>query len=365
MVKSVYGELLVPVFGSDLAIPGFESFELSAAVRQDHYSDLTNATTTNPKFGFNWKPVSAIKVRGSYGTSFRAPALTQAVIPSFSALINYATTADPSSPTGSSTGMSLTNNNPDLQPESADTYSLGIEFKPLRGLTATATWFSVDYRNLIQTTTAATALANPLYSSLVIRNPTADQIAAVLATGLRIQGTPVPNPAYIVDGRPQNQGGVRAQGVDFTLAYQADLGFARLDAGAVGTLMTKFDVAPIRGSAYLKQYDTSNAPSDVRVRANVGLESGGIRGEIVANFNDSYVNNFAATPQRVKSLTTFDARIDYAPESGILEGFTLGAYVQNLFDKDPPFVNVDGGVNFAAGASPLGRLVTVSLSKKF
>ena len=74
-VDSVYGELFVPVFGAANAMPGFERLELNAAVRYDKYSDVGG--TTNPKFGINWEPVRGLKLRGSYGTSFRAPTIPE------------------------------------------------------------------------------------------------------------------------------------------------------------------------------------------------------------------------------------------------------------------------------------------------
>src|SRR5690606_36815716 len=74
-VDSVYAELYVPVFGAENAIPGFYRLEFNAALRHDKYSDVGN--TTNPKFGLNWSPVSGIRLRGSYGTSFRAPTIPE------------------------------------------------------------------------------------------------------------------------------------------------------------------------------------------------------------------------------------------------------------------------------------------------
>jgi iron complex outermembrane receptor protein len=74
-VDSAYAELVVPVFGAANAIPGLRKLELDGAVRYDKYSDV--GATTNPKFGVNWSPIERMTVRGSYGTSFRAPTLPQ------------------------------------------------------------------------------------------------------------------------------------------------------------------------------------------------------------------------------------------------------------------------------------------------
>ena len=54
----------------------------------------------------------------------------------------------------------------------------------------------------------------------------------------------------------------------------------------------------------------------------------------------------------------------------MLGGLTLGAEVRNLFDLDPPYVNLapsgngSGGYD-ASAASPIGREVAFSLRAKF
>ena len=73
-VTSAYGEIYIPVVGKGNAIPLVQALEIDAAVRYDHYSDFGD--TTNPKVGVTWKVDDDLKLRGSWGTSFRAPTLT-------------------------------------------------------------------------------------------------------------------------------------------------------------------------------------------------------------------------------------------------------------------------------------------------
>ena len=72
-VKSVYGEVFLPIFGEGNASPFFYGLALSLSGRFDHYSDF--GSTTNPKIGLTWEPVEGLNFRGSYGRSFRAPGL--------------------------------------------------------------------------------------------------------------------------------------------------------------------------------------------------------------------------------------------------------------------------------------------------
>ena len=53
-VYSVFGEVVVPIFGGGNAIPGMRSLVLGGSVRC-HYSDFGG--TPNPKIGLTWKPV--------------------------------------------------------------------------------------------------------------------------------------------------------------------------------------------------------------------------------------------------------------------------------------------------------------------
>lgn len=57
----------------ELVMPWGEGLETQLAGRYDQYSDFGN--TLNPKFGFAWKPVERLLLRGNMATGFRAPDL--------------------------------------------------------------------------------------------------------------------------------------------------------------------------------------------------------------------------------------------------------------------------------------------------
>ena len=46
--------------------------DLEFSWRHDQYSDVGG--TSNPKVAFNWAPINDLLIRGTWGTSFRAPA---------------------------------------------------------------------------------------------------------------------------------------------------------------------------------------------------------------------------------------------------------------------------------------------------
>ena len=73
-ITSAFAEIYIPVIGAANEVPLVKSLALDGAARFDNYTDV--GSTTNPKLGLTWKMSSDVSVRGSWGTSFRAPALT-------------------------------------------------------------------------------------------------------------------------------------------------------------------------------------------------------------------------------------------------------------------------------------------------
>src|SRR5690606_34063939 len=74
-VVSLFGEVSVPLVTARNRGPGFERLELSVAGRFDDYSGT--GSTFDPKLGVLWSPVAGLDLRASYGTSFRAPLLSE------------------------------------------------------------------------------------------------------------------------------------------------------------------------------------------------------------------------------------------------------------------------------------------------
>ena len=234
--KSVYSELYVPLFGAANAAPGFERLDLSAAIRYDDYSDVGG--TTNPKIGVNWSPVQGLLFKGSYGTSFRAPGLQDLPLLRTGASLTIATWTDPLSPTGTSVGLAVNAGNPNLRPESAETFSISVEATPpsIPGLRLGASYFSLLYKDLINFPPRTTSsLLDPNYAFAVTRNPTAAQIAAYTSQGLLINGVLPPVVAFLYDGSAQNTGSIKTTGFDFDASYRFDLAGGNFNFGVNGT----------------------------------------------------------------------------------------------------------------------------------
>ena len=221
-VKSVFAEVIVPLVGDANAMGGVQALELNLAGRYDHYSDF--GSTTNPKVGIKWIPVSGLTLRGSFGKSFRAPTLSDNdpfSTPSLSAATNLAG--------GGRNTLTLLGGNADVGPEKATTWSFGAEFKPdaVPGLFVGLNYFDIDYKDVIDTPgNGAAVFSDPNLAHLLIVNPTVQQMNDIVVSKITsgLYRTPaifplfvggVPNVYAIADGRKVNTGRIQMKGLDF------------------------------------------------------------------------------------------------------------------------------------------------------
>lgn len=129
--KYAFAELLVPIVSSEQNISGIRRLELSLAARYTNYSDFGDATS--PKVGLLWSPVESLKIRGSFGESFKAPFLrdldpNRATFLLFPISVFGGAVPDIWS-TDNSTVMMFANGagNPSLGPEESETQSIGFD----------------------------------------------------------------------------------------------------------------------------------------------------------------------------------------------------------------------------------------------
>lgn len=393
-VHSGYAEMFVPIFGPGNARSGLEKLELTAAVRYDHYSDVGN--TTNPKFGVNWVPVQGFKLRGSYGTSFRAP-----TFPEIYGNSTFLYVQNHQNPNG---GAALpvfkigSGPNPDLGPETATTWTVGADIDPARGLHIGLTYFDIDYKNTIiglLSNLAILTYADEFAGTDVILfgKPAYDRIVDIQAHGIAGSGPVtlrtiggastacVTNPApdysncIFADGRSLNLGTSQMRGIDLNLNYRTSVSSVdSLLFTLTGTYLTDYKVAftPEGKLTSLKNHIYN--PLTFKVRGAVEWEHGpfSLRGEV--QHIGGYTNDIVNPKEHVNSYTLVDLMLRWNLEDsfhlGWADGITLGLEVRNLFDTDPPYVNSRQGQNSGGGfdptvTNPIGREFAVSLRSKF
>lgn len=367
-IKSGYAELFVPLFGRGNAVTGLERLELSIAYRHDRYDDF--GSTTNPKYGLTWAPTNDLVVRASYGESFRAPNMAELDVANIA--IYQRSKIDPTSPSGTSLGILLAGGNPNLDPETAKSWTFGLDYTPAfaPGFAFSSSFFSVEYSGQVVDLFAVNdvLVEEQFYGAFVTRNPSMAQIQALLNSGYRISGTV--NPAtttFIIDARRQNLAITEAEGYDFKVRYNRDLGTGTLAVGTSGTYFTKYDTSAAPGMQTVDRLDQINYPVDLVLRGDIGWSDATWGTRLSVAYISGYLNTVATPAQRVGSYTTADLYVGYTfGEAGgsFLDGLALSLDVQNLFDEEPNFVNIPGGYD-AEKASALGRLISIGLTKRW
>ncbi len=379
-VRSVFGELYIPIVGEGNSMAGIHRLELSLAVRYDDYSRF--GSSTDPKYGIAWEPVSGLKLRGSYGTSYVAPKLLD---------YNLASTRgfglfqlDPGSPLGFSRQVFLLGTDVNsLGPQESDNVSFGLEITPtsLPGFQVAVNYYDIEYSNRIANPPPSTViLGNPAgFGALFIRNPTLAQVnEAIRVAGLGGNPFVVLDPTFdpaavaaIVDLRRRNLSVTNTSGLDLATSYDFAAGDSNVSLGLAGTYVLELDQQVTASSQPIDTVDTYNNPPHWRARGSVGWRRAGLATNLFVNHTDSYTDNRLTTaPVEVASWTTVDLRVAYDFSErfagGALSGLTIAAGAQNLLDKDPPRTAVLGvtdlGFDFA-NASPLGRLISIEVTK--
>lgn len=369
-VDSGYAELYVPLFGASNAMTGFQKLDLVAAVRYDKYSDVGG--TTNPKFGANWSPVDGLTLRGSYGTSFRAPTL-----PQIYGNTNQLFVQQYQNPAGGATitGVARSGGNLGLAPETATTWSFGADFEPMRNLRFSATYFSVDYKNqviaLLSDLAVLTRAAQYNGTGLIVQGAAADPIVRdLVAGGMAVSGVLPAAITVYVDGRSQNLGRSVTKGIDFNASYRFETDNAgKFGLSLSGTYLTSYKTNQTPTAPALDQLNQIFQPLKFKLRGSLNWEKGPFGVSVRATHLNGYTNTAVTPNQHVGSYTPIDLNLTFkAGGSDKPLIFTIEA--RNLFNIKPPYVNIapssNGSGGYDASASdPIGRLFSASVRKSF
>lgn len=370
-LRALGGERRVAAAFGEMVIPVLRSLAISLAGRYEDYSDF--GSSVDPKLGVQWSPTSALRLRASIGTSFKAPKLAD--IDESRTLIQVQRLTDPASPTGQSLGILLRGGNAELQEETATTWSAGIDFRPdaVKGFSAQLTYFDIDYQDRIDDPPSGfTVLQDEaFFAPLITRNPSADAVLRWF-TDPRFQdvvgGTGPEDIAVIVDARLNNLATTQVRGVDLLLGYGLDTGLGRLDLSLNGSYLIDFIQAVTDASPTFEVVDTINRPIDLRLRAGATWSRRGLSASTFINYADGYMDTVSVPARRIDAFTTVDLQLRYAFQrnGGPLGDLSVALSAFNVLDEDPPFVNNPAGVAYDPdNVDPLGRLISLELTKGF
>ncbi|WP_229459203.1 TonB-dependent receptor domain-containing protein [Massilia cavernae] len=392
-VKEVFGEVRVPLLEKR---PFFDLLSLSASYRYSDYS--TGKTTDSYGAGVEWAPISQIKVRGTYQRSARAANIVELFTPAGMSL--YDNDADPcagATPTASlaqcaRTGVTAaqygtiidspagqylqrTGGNANLNPEEADSYTLGLVLEPMRNLSLTIDAFSIDVKDVIANVPATTSLSKCLetgdaqFCSLIHR----DDIGTLWA-----------KEAAFIDAVNQNLATRKTTGLDLGASYGYKVaGLGNLGFSILGTYLRSFETQDLPGDT---TYDckglygpTCGTPlPEWRHKARITWTSPwAFEAAFTWRHIDSVdLDRTSKAPQLSGNVFPVDRTLgarDYLDISGswsLTKQLTLSGGINNLLDKDPP-ISAQVGSGFGNGNTypqvydANGRKIFVGLTAKF
>jgi iron complex outermembrane recepter protein len=411
-VYAAYAEFLIPVVSPAWNIPLVKSVDIDISGRYDHYSDVGD--TKNPKVGIDWDIIDGLKARGSYSTSFVAPALTSTggvAGLTTESNVSYGTgTGGPATvpagyanngggtaiacaagcTVGNSTNQGITIAGPGgatVKPETGTAYSAGLDFDAgkwwniLHGLTGNVTYWQDKLVGAITSPvmTLDTQIAS-LNKNLII-DPSAAQIAAAYSlAGVRVASVPSGPVTFLQYYVQQNAFNLWANGIDFTVNYsfQPNDNWGLFNVGLDGSQKLRFDQQGGGfGGAIVnnlnKNANTTFSSLAFLGRGSLGWQLDSFSSNLFVNYTESYYQPTTSVPFtaagyfRVPAYVTVDMTLAYSLPEGMFPysgGTQLYVTADDLFNQGPPPYNLAAGYD-ASDASPLGRLVLIGLRKKW
>ncbi|HEY5760742.1 MAG TPA: TonB-dependent receptor [Steroidobacter sp.] len=363
-VKAVFGELNVPVL---------ENLSAQVAVRYETYGGNVGSTT-NPKLSLKWQALEWFGLRGSVGTTFRGPLQTQ--------LLNTNTTALAFVPAAGAFRTFDNRGNPNLKPEEALTFNVGMIVKA-GNFNATLDYWSYDFEDSLEnesgtemvaaffgtTSTSPNQCGNAAFAGLQNRFTFQNGVCSI-ANLIRVQ-------TNVINGPDQ-----KISGIDLGVSYLfEDIIGGNLLVGGDGTYTLEYE----RDAAIVEGVQIQPAADYIGTRGASGIGAGTlpeIRGSVYIDYSTNWLasQGVRITSRYIDGVTDVRAGLGAATPRGVEIGSfltydlvyrlslpaetTITAGVINLTDRDPPFARLELSYDPFI-ANPLGRYYKLLVNKKF
>lgn len=383
-VKEAFVETVVPL-AKDL--PALQALDFSGAFRATDYS--TSGSVETWKLGLNWTPIEDVRVRTTLSRDIRAPNLEELFSNGGGGApaVTNPWILDPL------TGLPVSENissprigNPDLTPETADSFGGGIVLTPrfMPGFAMSVDYWKIDIDD---------AIGLPATQDIIdgCHNGQTDFCSAI---DFNVDADGAQHIA-VVRRNPFNYTTLAARGVDYEASYRFSMssiysalpGVVQVRALATNYLKMASTINGVVDDT--AGQNTSYGPPSWKWNASVNYALDAFRGSVTARGissgvydNDWIVCSTNCPPvldskyrtvndNHIPSAIFWDASLTYAFgfKDADVESFVN---VRNVFDRDPPIVAPNaGGFNYTMPSSNaqlydvLGRTFTVGLRMKF
>lgn len=384
--------------------PGIKSLGIDAAFRRSNYD---NVSADAWKIGGEYAPTDDVRFRAAFQRAVRAANIFELFSAQGIGLFNLTAGAngnfDPCSgttPTATfaqcaNTGVTaaqygniadnpagqfntLTGGNLNLEPETADTFTIGFVATPtmLPGLTVSVDYFDIEVEDYINTVPQDLALSQCL--------ETGDQFFCSLVTRGN-GGTLWANNTGFITATNVNTGAISTSGVDVLASYDFDVeGYGNFGLEYVGTFLDSLEVQPLPtstgdeifdcagtyGSACQTNFGAGTNP-DYRHKASIRWNNDGklsVTGSW-RHFAEVNLQGSTATDSINYSLASQDY-FDLSGNYDLFENTSIRFGVNNVMDEDPPLSSVVGtapgnGNTYPQVYDALGRYIFMGATIDF
>jgi len=438
-VYEAYAEIVAPLIEDK---PFFESLTLEAGIRYSDYSVQGGSgyNTTTWKAGGSWEPGAGVKIRGNYSRAVRAPNIGELFTPLTVGLTNLGidpcagdaplgnanlraiclaqgapvgTIGSIENPTAAQANITA-GGNLALQPEKADTWTLGVVFQPdfLPRFNMSLDYYNIKINNVIGAPLPGDII-EACFGDSGAQSPTSAACTSIRRNPITggLDGDASTTGGLF--GQTNNLGRLYTDGFDLLMNYNADLGFASLDWSFVGnwTRHSKFNSNVANPASINREcvgyysvncsftgsiqpefqfsnrftlgFDAVDVSLLWRWQDSVSFEPLQLQADIDAAV-DAGTNPATGCPdptgtdpngcvvdpefRKIKAKHYFDLTARF----NISENIVFTATVQNLLDQKPPIVgNTIGSTTYNSGNTfpstydALGRRYAASVKLKF
>ena len=346
----IYVEVSIPLLAG---VPFAEALDLDLAFRYSDYETFGGAD--NYKVGVNWQVVPSFKIRANFGTAFRVPNVNEL----FGGVAEgNLTTTDPCngwdllSPTDvvfincqadgvpvgfqqlGNTILTTVGGNSALDPETADTFTLGVVIQPsfIEGLSLTIDYYDVEITDAITQIPGSTKL------DVCYNTP---GLAHEFCGDQSFTRSALTGDVNFLSAVPVNTGKETIQGIDFDLRYDFEAANILWSFDWKTTLLNEYEITPFEGA------------EPIVLDGHIGGGNGGYsnqRSYLSMNLaGDKWTGNYAIQVIGSGDDFNFDPPAIGSEMDSVVYHYIQGGYaisdhahvavgIDNLFDEGAPYV---------------------------
>ncbi|WAC59370.1 TonB-dependent receptor domain-containing protein [Brevundimonas sp. SL130] len=386
-VKEVFGEIEAPIL---VDLPGVRELTLNGSFRYTDYDSYGDDTTY--KVGLVYRPIDWVTVRGTYGTSYRAPALFEQYVGATSGFLSNASDACnefgadgvnanrvancraeglPDTYEATTGVQVITEGGADagLSAETSTNMTVGLVIQPplpsgWGDLSFAVDYYEIEVENGVSRT-GATEILDRCYDS----NPS--DFAADAGFCRLVSRDPADNGLTVSDSYV-NLATDNVKGLDYTVRYRQDVGpgtalfnlaitqYTEISSKLFAEDALEDDLGMLDNPEFTGTADVSYAWDKWRVRYGVEWIQG----------TDSYAYYEEDPATSDLDLEADDYWLHNASVQYASDGWTATIGVRNLLNDNPPtissgYYNRVGNASLYSGYDYLGRTAFVNLTKSF